>query len=387
MTRTVDLNLLDTIVKETITHIENGKDQISTIAESSRREKEIVHNDLIKAKAETLSTIEQVDKLEIEEKKARLHLMKVSRDFNHYTEDDVKEAYKTASDIQLKLGLLQERERQLRIRRDQLELSLRRLTNMVEKAEDLVSKVGAALSFLASNMKGLGEKIEEIYQKQQLGLRIIKAQEEERRRVARDIHDGPAQSMANVVMRVEICEKLMDRDPDEARKELADLKDVVKQSLQDVRKIIFGLRPMVLDDLGLVPALKRYFAESEEKSDIIIDFSPQGNFQERLNGTQEIAVFRIIQEALHNAQKHGRATMVAVSLEQLPTSIRLMVKDNGCGFDVTEIMAGINTDSYGLLGMRERIDLLDGTFDILSSPGSGTEITVQLPINLQLGIN
>lgn len=379
MKNKMDITLLDKIIKDTVKHLEEGKQQISDIAESVRQERDSLYNNLLEIKKETLETIEQVDRLEQAEKSARLYLMKVSREFDRYSEEDVKNAYNNARDIQLKLGLLREREVQLRIRRDQMEVSLRRLQDTLEKAENLVSKVSIALNFLLGNLKEMGTKLEEIQQKQQLGMRIIKAQEEERRRVAREIHDGPAQSMANVVLRVEICEKLLKVNPEEVRKELSELKGLVKESLQDVRKIIFDLRPMVLDDLGLVPALKRYIAEFQERCSLHIDFQVLGNSNERLSGTLEIALFRIIQEALNNVIKHAQAKTVEVYLEQAQTQVNLRIKDDGCGFDLEKVLNNSNSDSYGLIGIRERVELLEGNFKILTAPGKGTNLLVKIP--------
>lgn len=375
----IDLTILDKIITDTIKHLEEGKEQISDIAETARQNRDELKENLDSIKKETLEVIEQVDVLEKEEKEARLHLMKVSRDFENYSEQDVERAYNKARDIQIQLGLLRERESQLRIRRDQMELTLRKVYQAVEKAESLVSKVGVALSYLADNLIGVGFKIEELQQKQQLGLRIIRAQEEERKRVAREIHDGPAQSMANVVLRVEICEKLLEKRPDEVRNELAGLKDIVRKSLQDVRKIIFDLRPMVLDDLGLIPALKRYISEVQEKNSLLVDFRVFGS-QERMSGILEIAIFRVIQEALNNVIKHSGARMVDISLEQVPGQVNLRIKDDGCGFNADEALSGSNKDNYGLIGIRERIQLLEGSFKLITAPGKGTDLKVKIPL-------
>jgi two-component system sensor histidine kinase DegS len=379
MAEIIDPAILDKIITDTIKHLEDGKDQISDIAETARQNRDGLKENLDSLKRETLEVIEQVDVLEIKEKEARLHLMKVSRDFEKYTEKDVELAYNNARDIQFQLGLFRERESQLRIRRDQTELMLRKVYQAVEKAESLVSKVGVALNYLADNLISVGLKIEELQQKQQLGLRIIRAQEEERKRVAREIHDGPAQSMANVVLRAEICEKLLEKRPDEVREELAGLKDIVRKSLQDVRKIIFDLRPMVLDDLGLIPALKRYIAGVQEKSPLFINFQVSGS-QERMSGTLEIAIFRVIQEALNNVIKHSGAGMADIYLEQMPEQVNLRIRDDGCGFDADEALSGTNKDSYGLIGIRERVQLLEGSFRLVTAPHQGTDLKVMIPL-------
>lgn len=379
-TAKIDLKVLDQIIKDTVKHLEDGKRQITDFAATGRAELKELRASLKNVQKETLLLIEQVDRLEKEEKEARLRLMEVSRDFERYTEEDIKEAYNHAREIQIQLGRLRGQEAQMRIMRDQMELSVRRLTDYVERAENLVSTVGIALNFLVSNLKGIGLKLEEMQQRQLLGLRIIRAQEEERKRVAREIHDGPAQSMANLVLRAEICEKMMERRPEDLRMELLSLKEMVKDSLQDVRKIIFELRPMVLDDLGIIPALNRYIAEFEKESNLSVEFITTGNNQARLSSTLEIAVFRIVQEALSNVKKHARANLVIVHVEQMESQINLRVKDDGQGFDLAQVMEGNKGDSFGLLGMRERVELLEGELKIVTGPQQGTDIFVKIPI-------
>lgn len=386
MEKTIDLNLLDKIINDTLDHLEKGKKQITDIADSARQERNTFQDELVRIRRDALEAIEEVDRLEDEETKARLYLMKVSREFERYTEKDVKEAYDMARDIQLKLGLFRERESQLRTRRDQIEISLRRLNQTVEKAEDLVASVGVALEYLVSSLKGLGLKVEDLMQRQQLTMRIIKAQEEERKRVAREIHDGPAQSMANLVLRVEICEKLLGRDPKAVKAELADLKAMVKDSLNDVRKIIFDLRPMVLDDLGIVPALKRYISEFQKRCDLVIDLQVLGGVQKRLGSTLEIAIFRIIQEALNNVFKHAQTDRATVFIEQSRDFINLRIQDDGRGFDQEKVLGNVDSDSYGLIGIRERVELLEGKFKLNTAPRRGTNLRIQIPIEEKKGV-
>ncbi|KKM11862.1 histidine kinase [Clostridiales bacterium PH28_bin88] len=377
----MDLAALDNILKQTISAIEKGKEQIYDIAESARQEWARVKKELEQVKKETLETIEEVDRLEHQERAARRRLMEVSKNFNRYSEEDMQTAYEQARQLQIQLGHMREREQQLRRRRDQLEFSLRRLEETVKKAEDLVSQVGVALRFLTEDLQGLTSKLEEMQQRQSLGIRVIKAQEEERKRVAREIHDGPAQSMANLVMRAEICEKLLEVEPGVVKHELSELKSMVKASLQDVRKIIYDLRPMALDDLGIVPTLKRYMAEFEEKHGLDVDFSVTGQ-EQRFSNALEVALFRIVQEALNNVYKHAQARQVSVKLELMPEKVNLVVIDDGKGFHLDKVMAESDKDTYGLMGMRERVELLDGIIRINTSPGRGTKIAVQIPLNV-----
>jgi len=151
-------------------------------------------------------------------------------------------------------------------------MRLKEAYKTVEKADNLISQIGISLSYLTGDLENVSLQIEDMKQKRLLGIRIIKAQEEERQRVAREIHDGPAQSMSNIVLKAEICERLVDSDPEKAKDELRTLKSVVRDTLRDVRKIIYDLRPMSLDDLGLIPTLQRYIETCREESGIKITF-------------------------------------------------------------------------------------------------------------------
>ncbi|WP_338013825.1 sensor histidine kinase [Desulforamulus profundi] len=233
----IDIKALDNIIKETVLMIEKSKEQIYQIAESARLECQRVKEDISEIKVQVAIIIDQVNQLELSERKARIRLMEVSKDFRRFSEEDIKEAYENAQTIQLKLVMLREEEKTLRFKRDHLELSLKRMKDTANKAEKLVSQVGVAMQFLSHDLSGLSEKLGNLHEMQQLGISIIRAQEEERKRVAREIHDGPAQSMANIVMRAEFCLKLLEMNPSLVGGELVSLQQLVRQSLQDVRKL------------------------------------------------------------------------------------------------------------------------------------------------------
>lgn len=375
-----DIKALDRIIKETLEAIEHSKVQIYDIAENTRVEITRVAQELIDIKNETGEIISHVDILEVKEKNARIRLMEVSKDFNRYTEKDIKEAYDEAYSFQVELIKLREKEKLLRYRRDHLEISLRRLESTVQRAEKLVSQIGVVFNFLSGGLQDLNSKIGELQQTQQMALSIIKAQEEERKRVAREIHDGPAQSMANIVMRAEFCLKLLDMDPEKVRDELIALQNMVRMSLMDVRKIIFDLRPMVLDDLGLAPAIKRYLAEYKEQYGLHVEFLFFGQ-QRRLDSSVEVALFRIIQETVTNIRKHAQAKNAVVKMEVLRKKVSIHIKDDGIGFDLNTVMAEKELEGYGLVGMRERVQLLKGKMAIKTAPNQGTSISITVPVD------
>lgn len=374
-----EINHLDSIIKETLFVIENGKRQIFDIAENTRIEYTRLKKELEEVRREMDSLVAEVDTLTREEKKARRWLAEVSKNFNKYTENDIKKAYEDAQSKQIKLAELRGRESLLRYKRDSMEQSLRRLDGMLSKAENLASQLSVITNYLTGNLKDLSLKIGEMQQVQQMGISIIKAQEEERHRLARDIHDGPAQLLANIVMRAEFCIKMMEVDQTRVREELYALQDMVRQSLQDVRKIIFDLRPMVLDDLGLVPAVKRYIEDFQAQYSLAVELVVIGS-PRRFFMAVEVALFRVIQESLSNIRKHARARQVMIKLEILNNKINVVVKDDGMGFNLNDVMNGANKEGFGLLGMRERIQILKGEINIQSAPGQGTAVNVSVPL-------
>lgn len=335
-----ELDFIEKAIKETVDSLEHGREQLFKVAENARNEFSRLHEKL----------------MNVEEKLAR-----------------------SGQELNLTSGL--NRRNQLEAEKRDLEKNIESFRVTAEKAENMVSQVGMVIDFIGGNLKDINLTIENLQQRQQLSLQIIKAQEEERKRMARDIHDGPAQSMANVVFRIEFCEKLFDIEPERVRDELRDLKEVVTNNLHDVRKIIFDLRPMALDDLGLAPALKRYIDNFREKNQLEVNLSILGK-DFRLESVLEIAVFRLIQEALNNVIKHADASLVNVTLEMNPDSVIASVEDNGSGFELPSINY-TQGSHYGLISMRERVILLDGEMEIISKPGQGTKLTFNLPARLR----
>lgn len=372
-----DPKMLDEILRATISEIEKSKEQIFDIAESARRECDRVEQELQKIKKETLKIIEQVDYWEMQERKARNYLAHVSGNFSQYSEEDIRKAYEKAFEIQSKVVILRKEEEQYKEKRTELERSYKNMRETVEKAERLVAQVGVALTYLSNNLDNIWNQLDKLQRRQDWGLAVIRAQEEERRRIARGLHDGPAQQLANIVLRTEFCQKLFKAKPQDLEDELKELKEFARNTLEDIRKILFDLRPMDLDDLGLVAAVKRFLSKFEESTGIATEFKASGNEQRYTPGL-EVALFRVVQEALNNVRKHSKARNVSVILELAPLSLNAIIKDDGCGFD-TE--AELSDQQFGLKGMHEWADLLGGELKITSRVGKGTRVAVSIPIN------
>ena len=376
----LNLKKMNDIINNTIEAIEKGKHEIFEIAERARNECKSIEEELKIIKIKASKIIDEVDSLDILEKKSRQKLMLVSKEFNKYKEEDIKAAYENAKDLQVTIVLKKQEEKDLLKQRSDLERRLKNAYEVVKKAENLVSQVGVAMGYLSGNLKDVFEHLEDMQQKQVLGIRIIKAQEDERQRVARDIHDGPAQSMANVVIKAEICEKLIDRDLEKTRYELNQLKTIVRDCLKDVRKIIYDLRPMSLDDLGLIPTIQRCIINFEEETLIHVEFSVTGK-NETIHSIIKLATFRIVQEALNNIRKYSKAKNVSIKLEIINKYINLLIIDDGIGFDVqSKINSSKEESGFGLFIMSERVELLKGKIDIQSSMGIGTRIKISIPL-------
>ncbi|WP_373876578.1 sensor histidine kinase [Paenibacillus spongiae] len=365
--------------------MEESKYQIYEICESARKELYSLGQELNQVLAETAEIIDKVDKLELDYRRARIRLTEVSRDFVRYQEEDIKNAYEKATHLQLDLMVFREKEGYLKARRDDLQKRVRNVEKSIERAESIGSQINVVLEYLSGDLNQVTRILESAKNRQQIGLKIILAQEEERKRIAREIHDGPAQSLANIVLRTEIAERLLSKQEFQiVQEELIDLKGQVRSGLEEIRKIIFNLRPMALDDLGLVPTVRKFVQDFEEKTRIRTKFDTFGK-EMRLPSAMEAGIYRMIQEAFSNAYKHASPTYVALEITYQAQMVKIVVRDNGSGFhvDLIESRAKDSTH-FGLIGMRERVELLEGRMEIDSAINEGTKITIHVPINAEL---
>jgi signal transduction histidine kinase len=203
--------------------------------------------------------------------------------------------------------------------------------------------------------------------------RAVAAQELERRRLARELHDETGQALTSVLLGLKAVEEAPDAA--EMRSAAAELRDLVVATLQDVRRLAVELRPKALDDFGLQPALERLAHSFSEQTGIAVDVESALS-DDRLPTEVETALYRIVQEALTNIVKHAQASRVSVLLTRRPRSVAAVIEDDGRGFDLGATRDG----GIGLIGMRERMALLDGRLDVESTPGAGTTIVAEIPL-------
>lgn len=380
----MDSKVLDSILMKMLKTVDGSKDEVFQIGEQSRQQYEQLVEELKQIKQQVYEVIELGDKLEVQTRHARNRLSEVSRNFHRFSEEEIRNAYEKAHKLQVELTMIQQREKQLRERRDDLERRLLGLQEIIERSESLVSQITVVLNYLNQDLREVGLLLADAQAKQDFGLRIIEAQEEERKRVSREIHDGPVQMLANVMMRSELIERIFrDRGAEDGFQEIKNLRQNVRNALYEVRRIIYDLRPMALDDLGLIPTLRKYLYTTEEyNGKVKIHFQCIGETEDqRLAPQFEVALFRLAQEAVSNALKHSESEEITVKVEITKDFVILMIKDNGKGFDLKEAKEKKNK-SFGLLGMKERVDLLEGTMTIDSKIGLGTFIMIKVPLSL-----
>jgi signal transduction histidine kinase len=203
--------------------------------------------------------------------------------------------------------------------------------------------------------------------------RVLSAQEDERRRLARELHDETGQALTSILLGLRGLEEA--KDPEALSAALAEVRDLVRSTLQDVRRLAVELRPKALDDFGLVPAVERLTESFAEQTGIDVEFVhnvPDG----RLPPEVETALYRIVQESLTNVVKHARAGHVSIVLTSKAGSISILVEDDGVGFEPSRV----GSDGLGLVGMRERIGLLGGRVTVESRPGAGTTFVAEVPV-------
>lgn len=287
------------------------------------------------------------------------HLQQVQGQMDSMPPQEIRNAYDSALDAQQRLFVMRGQLEKLQAEKNQLE----RLKAVLERAP--VTSSGGNASAASGGAKGTMASVE----------MLVNAQETERQRLSRQMHDGPAQALSNFILQTEIAMRLFDVDAAQAKEELNNLKTSAMGTFQKVRNFIFELRPMMLDDLGLVPTVRRYADAFKEQTSLDVSVTVTGN-ERRLEPYLEVMMFRALQELLGNAARHSQATQVKVMLDMGEDRVRVSVDDNGRGFDPDVVQQG---NSLGLKLIRERAEMLGGTFEVDSTVGRGTRVTFAVP--------
>ncbi len=215
---------------------------------------------------------------------------------------------------------------------------------------------------------------------------LVVVEDEVRKRLARDLHDGPAQLLASIVMSLSFTKQLLQRAPDHVPDEIEHSTAVAERALKQIRTLLFDLRPVILETQGLAPALEMYAERLQETEQLNVILTTKGEFG-RLSTQAETAIFAVIQEAVNNAKKYARASRIDLILEPDPAkdTLTVLIKDDGAGFDVQAVMAKYDErGSLGMINMQERVQVVNGVFKIRSEMGKGTEVMITLSLTENL---
>lgn len=272
---------------------------------------------------------------------------------------EIRSLYDSALDTQQRLLVMRGQIEKLQA--DQI--SLKKYQSFLEKTKKILKSGKSNVD----NKKGNAAEMVQM---------LINAQEVERQRLSRQMHDGPAQALSNFILQTEIAMRLFDVDQTRAKDELANLKNSAMSTFQKVRNFIFELRPMMLDDLGLVPTVKRYIDTYKEQTGLDVDLVISGS-ETRMASYLEVMIFRSLQELLGNAARHSQASKVKVTLNIDSDIVRVSVDDNGKGIAADDLQSDGN---LGIKITRDRVEMLGGRAEIDSVPGQGTRITFEMPM-------
>jgi two-component system sensor histidine kinase DegS len=345
---------------------EEDKTPFEELVEKSRKEYEQVQLELREIDVLIKQSTGEVEKLVQRNAQITNRLRQMEATFDTVPREDIREIYTAAQDAQKRLFMMRGQLEKLQSDQKNLQRYANQLRQLLEVAE------GAPLKQV-SGLGGSGAAQPAI-------VRVVEAQEHERQYLVQQMHDGPAQALTNLILQAEICERLFDKDAHRARSELANLREAVTATFQKVRNFMFDLRPMMLDDLGLIPTLKKYIEGFQEKSGIPTNLTITGK-ERRLAPYNEVTIFRVIQELVTNARDHAHCTSIEVSLDMDEEWVRASVEDNGTGFDVDEVMqAAAEHKTVGLVTLRERVEMLGGQLQLDSGIGRGTKISLEIPV-------
>lgn len=272
--------------------------------------------------------------------------------------------------------LLRQREAEARAQHEAVSAERRAADHALKQLDQLVRQIDMSSAALLGGAEGFASDPWVLA----LRAQVISGREEERARLAREVHDGPAQVLANTLMGLEQCANLLRNGSAEKLETLLDrLRSMTREGLHEVRRFIADLRPGRLDDQGLVAALHDYIGRHQNSVSARVTF--EADLLPRLRPEAEIVLYRVVQEALQNAHKHARSAAVHVTLSARNGAVRLTVRDEGPGFDPREVARRAGRESWGLTSMRERAELIGAELTVTARPDHGTEVAVTLPLS------
>ena len=339
------------------------------LAEEAEKERAQIESEAREIDVLIKQTNGEIERLTQRQTETAQKLRQVEANLEAYPREEIKNAYAGSLDSQMRLFMMRGQLEQLQNKQRSQQRYRGQLDRFAMTARQLGEASHSVVVTSGNHERGAD---------QQSIIQIIQAQELERQHLSRQMHDGPAQSLTNLILQAEIVERLFDIDQAKARAELANLKTAATTTFQRIRDFIFDLRPMMLDDLGLIPTLKRYVQTYESKNHLPVHLATLG--ERTLPSHIEVAIFRSTQELLNNIARHAHAARVQVTLDFQNDPAVVTIEDDGSGFDIESVMAAARQrGSSGLANLEKRIQMLGGKIQFQSATGRGTKSRFELP--------
>jgi two-component system sensor histidine kinase DegS len=334
---------------ETLT-VDSLVDYIGSQLEEIKRQSKEVRSLIDQSRSE-------VEKMKQRQTAEAMRLKQIQSSFDSVPREDIRKAFESSMDAQQRLfsgsGQLEKMQAQL---------------GVLDQFAKFLEKIHETLRINQPDAKS-GPAPKSVV------IRVVEAQESERLRLSRQMHDGPAQVLSNFILQAEIAARLFEIDPVRAKEELTTLKSSANTAFQRVRNFIFDLRPMMLDDLGLVPTIRRYLDAFKEQGQQDIAFTFTGT-ERRMPNHIEVVLFRALQQLIQLARDPGQASKIKLTFDLDETTAKAVMEHDG---KLLDEKASGQEDPYGLNSLRERVEMLGGTFEYTAQAGQGTYVLLQLP--------
>lgn len=336
---------------------------LASFLEETHKDYEQTQRDLKEIDILIKQSAAEVERLAQRNSQVTSYTRQLQTNFETLPREDIKEAYEALNDVQQRLFTM-------RGQLEKLQSDQRNLERLGEFQRKIIELVDGTVPLSTAGGSRRADQPNVI--------RVIQTEEAVRQGLVRKMHDSVASSISNFILQAEICQRFFDVNPDRARTELNALKSSAGSTFSNVKDFIFDLRPMMLDDLGVVPTLRRYAESFQEKNGVPVPITVTG-VERRLESHIEVTVFRNVQELLQNAMNHSQATQIQIQVDMGQEQVTAVVEDNGSGFNVDDAFNG-NSKTIGLATLRERTEMLGGELNIHSNLGQGTRVEFSIPI-------
>ena len=389
---------LNKMLDSMINMIEEHKNKFAEIYKLINIEIETTQKQFNSLQSQTLNAMNSINSLMKQEQQAKQNFAKVSS-IPNVSEEELKNSYENVKKIQTTLNFEQQRWQKLGEQGDKTERRLKILNSRLKQAEQLSLAAGSALHYLSTRIKGFVYSEYYIKPKEKsLNAQLIQAQEDERHRMSRELHDGAEHEVENIILQMSGAEKLINVNVNEAKRKLNEIRDQLNDCLNTIRQTMFNLRPLALEESGLTLAIKQLVDRLSDRGILTIEFSVEGK-EIALPQYVEAAIFRIVQESLNNVAQHSNVKTAQIRMHYSPSALSILVQDEGKGFDADENIKKqksvhkkidirsteyykdneIENCHYGMLGMYERAEFIGAELKIISGAGKGTKVHCKMP--------